>query len=110
MELGDKVTIGGRTMLRPGFSLVGLTGRIVSSRADAPPGTLAVWMDWQEFGYENLDELPPVVNVPSAHLALASHHESAPPVAPLSLSKSATEQTEPPEDEEETERPKLRMI
>lgn len=106
MKLGDKVIIGGRTMLRPGFSLVGLTGRIVSSRADAPPGTLAVWMDWQDFGYENLDELPPVVNVPTVHLSLAEPDEpesnERKPAAPSSTKES--------QNESNGERPKLRLL
>lgn len=73
-----------------------MTGRIVSSRADAPPGTFAVWMDWEEFGYENLDELPPVVNVPSIHLSPATV-EDPPPV-------------KEPENGSNDERPKLRLL
>jgi len=118
MELGDKVTIGGRTMLRPGFSLVGLTGRIVASRYDAPPGTRAVWIDWEEFGYDDPD-LPRVVNVPSIHIEWEGAEtekknarkpapmKSIPPlqtVAPVRIS-GPDENPEPDE-----ERPKLRLI
>lgn len=77
MNLGDKVRIGGRTMLRPGFSLVGVTGRIVQSRYDAPPGTLAVWVDWEESGYADQEDLPSVVNVPYIHLELIAHQDAA---------------------------------
>ncbi|MDQ3814059.1 MAG: hypothetical protein M3347_08915, partial [Armatimonadota bacterium] len=74
-KLGQKVVIGGRTMLRPGLSLVGMTGRIISSRYDAPPGTVAIWLDWEADGYTEEDleahDLPRVVNVPEIHVSLA---------------------------------------
>ena len=70
-NLGDKVVIGGRTMLRPGLSLVGMTGRIVTSRYDAPSGTVAIWLDWEAAGYTDTTDLPPVANVPAIHVALA---------------------------------------
>ncbi len=70
MEIGDKVMIGGRTMLRPGFSLVGFTGTIVESAANAPAGTLTVKIDWQEAGYDDTTGLPAMVNVPTVHLSL----------------------------------------
>ena len=66
--LNDKVIIGGRTMLSPTISLVGLTGRVLSSRHDAPPGTIAVWVDWDESPYADLEDLPSTVNVPGIHL------------------------------------------
>ena len=69
MNIGDKVVIGGRTMLRPGFSLVGFTGVIVESAANAPAGTLTVQIDWQEAGYEDTGNLPVFVNVPAIHLS-----------------------------------------
>jgi hypothetical protein len=93
MKLGDKVVIGGRTMLRPGFSLVGFTGLIVTSRYDAPAGTRAVWVDWEEAGYTDTEELPSVVNVPEIHLRPAdqpqpSQTESAQPSAKSSQSQA----------------------
>lgn len=91
-QLNDKVVIGGRTMLSPTISLVGLTGRVVSSRHDAPPGTIAVWVDWAESPYADMDDLPPVVNVPSPHL---EHFDE-------------TKQDEPPPPPP-TGRPKLRL-
>jgi len=112
MELGDKITIGGRTMLRPGFSLVGLTGRIVASRYDAPPGTRAVWIDWEEFGYDDPD-LPRVVNVPSIHLEFEGAEEKkknakkAAPMKSVPLLQTAAPEEKPELDED---RPKLRLI
>jgi hypothetical protein len=52
-------------MLRPGFSLAGMVGRVISSEANAPPGTVAVWMEWEENGYTETDDLPSKVNVPA---------------------------------------------
>ena len=69
MQIGDKVVIGGRTMLRPGFSLVGFTGTIVESAPNAPAGTSTVQIDWQEAGYKDDPTLPALVNVPSVHLS-----------------------------------------
>lgn len=94
-KLNDRVVIGGRTMLSPEFSLVGLTGRVVSSRADAPAGTVAVWVDWEEGGYTETEELPPVVNVPSIHLELADAIETS--VAPhLTAVQPRATQSVPP--------------
>lgn len=74
-KFGDRVEIGGRTMLAPGFSLVGLAGMVLPSAPNAPAGTTSVAIDWEGFDYtpENGYEagsLPPVVNVPSEHLIL----------------------------------------
>ena len=66
MQIGDKVVIGGRTMLRPGFSLVGFTGTIVETAANAPAGTHTVQIDWQAAGYDDTASLPALVNVPAA--------------------------------------------
>src|SRR5215216_7811608 len=83
-QLNDKVIIGGRTMLRPGLSLVGLTGRVVSSRHDAPPGTIAVWVDWDDSPFADWDDLPSTVNVPSMHLEHfdESRRDEPPPPPP----------------------------
>lgn len=85
-ELGAKVVIGGRTMLSPSVSLVGLTGRIVSSRHDAPPGTIAVWVDWDESPYaDQEDDLPSTVNVPYQHVEIYDpNRRDEPPSPPLS--------------------------
>jgi len=81
-QLNDKVLIGGRTMLRPGVSLVGLSGRIVSSRHDAPPGTIAVWVDWDDSPYADWDDLPSTVNVPSIHIEHFDESKREPPPPP----------------------------
>ena len=82
-ELNEKVTIGGRTMLSPTVSLVGLTGRVVSSRHDAPTGTIAIWVDWDESEYKDLDDLPSTVNVPWQHVDFADPAKRpAPPTPP----------------------------
>ena len=82
-QLNDKVVIGGRTMLSPTVSLVGLTGRVLSSRHDAPPGTIAVWVDWEESDYADLEDLPSTVNVPNVHLEhFDPNQRDEPPPAP----------------------------
>lgn len=74
-KFGDRVEIGGRTMLRPGFSLVGLSGMVFPTAPNAPAGTVSVAIDWLEFHYTEENgypegSLPPVVNVPPDHLIL----------------------------------------
>lgn len=96
-KLNDRVRIGGRTMLSPTVSLVGLTGRVVSSRADAPPGTVAVWVDWEEGGYTDTDELPSVVNVPGQHLEMVEVNAPTLTLEPP-LAKQAC--TTPPQPDE----------
>ncbi len=81
-KFGDRVEIGGRTMLRPGFSLVGLAGMVLPSAPNAPSGTVAVAVDWLAFDYteENgypADSLPPVVNVPADHLILLEENPTS---------------------------------
>ncbi len=73
LPFGTRVEIAGRTMLRPGFSLVGLTGMVYLSAPGIPPGCTTVIIDWKAHGYtpENgyaEDSLPPLVNVPTQHL------------------------------------------
>ncbi|RYX86080.1 hypothetical protein EON83_02345, partial [bacterium] len=82
-KFGDRVEIGGRTMLAPGFSLVGLTGMVFPSAPNAPAGTVSVAIDWLAFDYtpENgyaEGSLPPVVNVPSEHLVLIEENPTGP--------------------------------
>ena len=73
-QLGQRVEIGGRTMLRPGFSLVGLTGVIFMTLPNTPAGCATVAIDWPEHGYTPANgypegTLPAFVNVPVNHLA-----------------------------------------
>ena len=71
---GTRVEIGGRTMLKPGFSLVGLTGMVYLKSPGAPDDCQTVLVDWKahgytpENGYEDGD-LPLLVNVPREHLS-----------------------------------------
>lgn len=73
MNIGDKVLIGGRTMLRPGFSLVGLQGLVMPSAPHVPANCTTVHIDWQAQGYTQTDDLPPLVNVLTEHLELATN-------------------------------------
>ena len=80
-KFGDRVEISGRTMLGPGFSLVGLTGMVFPTASNAPAGTVSVAIDWLAFNYtpENgyaEGTLPPVVNVPAEHLFLIEENPS----------------------------------
>jgi hypothetical protein len=81
-ELGQKVVIGGRTMLSPTISLVGLTGRIISSRHDAPPGTVAILVDWHESEYIDVDDLPDTVNVPQEYVEIFDPNKKEEPPPP----------------------------
>ncbi|PQV64809.1 hypothetical protein B1R32_10376 [Abditibacterium utsteinense] len=89
---GDRVEIGGRTMLRPGFSLVGLTGVVFASAPNVPDGCLTVAVDWPAHGYTEENgyadgSLPLFVNVPAAHLSDADAPEELKP-KPKFTSKS----------------------
>jgi hypothetical protein len=125
-------------MLRPGFSLVGLTGIVFPTAPNAPAGCLTVAVDWLAHGY-NEDSgypdgsLPLFVNVPEAHLTPATDPEEPKP-KPKFQSKSQlralTETPDAPEkapevrreverpvapskksdDEPEGERPRLRLV
>lgn len=131
-KFGDRVEIGGRTMLRPGFSLVGLTGVIFPSAPNVPDGCLTVAVDWPGHGYtaENgypEGSLPLFVNVPAVHLSDADAPEENKPKPKWEskselkthLGKAAAqepaEETSPAKtprkDEDEGEnRPKLRLV
>ena len=76
MNIGQLVRIGGRTRLSPTFSLVGLTGIVIPTAPSAPPNCVTVWVNWQDAGYENIDELPPAVNVPTEHLELLTAQDA----------------------------------
>lgn len=75
MNIGERVTIGGRTMLRPGFSLVGLEGIVAPSIPGAPAGCTTVLIDWKSRGYDD-DDLPLLINVPTEHLQPADSTKS----------------------------------
>ena len=77
LPFGTRVEIAGRTMLRPGFSLVGLTGMVYLQAPGAPAGCTTVIVDWKAHGYtpENgyaEDSLPPLINVPTQHLEIVT--------------------------------------
>lgn len=134
-KFGDRVEIAGRTMLRPGFSLVGLAGMVFPSAPDAPAGTVAVRVDWLGFDYteENgypADSLPPVVNVPAEHLILLDENPTTLGIAKPVLkpnpnasakpklgivggeapAKDGGKRDAPPDKEDEPPRPKLRLV
>ena len=128
LPFGTRVEIGGRTMLRPGFSLVGLTGMVYLPVPDIPPGCTTVIIDWKAHGYTPEagyaeDTLPPLVNVPTEHLSVFEGEVEAPEVQPKPkfvprpdridprTGKPKDEgEPEPTKDDDEPERPKLRLI
>jgi len=63
-NLGDKVTIVGGVLREYSIRLDGLTGLVVSSRHDAPPGTIAVYVEWKDTIYADWEHKPTWVNVP----------------------------------------------
>lgn len=77
MNIGDKVIIGGRTMLRPGVSLVGLQARVMPSVPNVPPGCTTLLIDWAAQGYSESGDLPSLVNVPTSHLELDDENVAA---------------------------------
>ncbi len=130
-KFGDRVEIGGRTMLRPGFSLVGLTGVIFPSAPNVPDGCLTVAVDWPGHGYTEENgypegSLPLFVNVPAAHLSDADAPEEQKPkpkweskselgahLGRVEAPKEEIKEREkaPPKNEDEGEnRPKLRLV
>lgn len=125
----SRVEIGGRTMLRPGFSLVGLSGLVFPSAPNSPPGCATVVIDWQGHGYTPESgypegTLPPSVNVPIEHLRVLSAEEIAAETAPVEAKKwkpkhHELSKTAPPEaeagsenedDEPPADRPRLRLV
>jgi len=103
-QLGQRVEIGGRTMLRPGFSLVGLTGVIFMTLPNTPAGCATVAIDWPEHGYTPANgypegSLPAVVNVPAIHLSPVETPGSTPL---FSLAAMFSGMTEEDEEEEST--------
>ncbi len=109
MNIGDKVLIGGRTMLRPGISLVGLQGMVMPSAANVPANCTTVLINWQEQGYTQTDDLPPLVNVLTEHLEPVTTDSNSNIELPR-LSLSGSTQTKRPalglvRDEDETATP-----
>ena len=133
-HFGDRVEIGGRTMLGPGFSLVGLAGMVIFPTAPgAPAGCLSVAVDWKGFNYTPETgyaegSLPPVVNVPAEHLFLLEPNPTEygvklpqlkpdpntmpkPQLGIVHGDKDPDETPPPPgEDEDEPPRPMLRLV
>ena len=101
LKFGDRVEIGGRTMLRANFSLVGLTGTIFPSGPGTPPGCLTVLVEWEQHGYTEENgykdgDLPAMVNVPAPHLFLIEANKVNAPVA-LPKIKASPDAVPPPE-------------
>lgn len=70
-KLSDKVWIVGGVLAEYGVRLDGLHGIVTSSRHDAPPGTFAVYVYWNQSPYhDRVEELPKWVNVPPQFLRL----------------------------------------
>ena len=127
LPFGTRVEIGGRTMLRPGFSLVGLTGMVYLPVPNIPPGCTTVIVDWKTHGYtpENGypdDSLPPLVNVPTQHLEIFEGDIEAPEPQPKAKFVPPKDRIDPRENRkpgndnpdndnnEDNERPKLRLV
>ena len=140
LPFGTRVEIGGRTMLRPGFSLVGLTGMVYLPAPGVPPGCTTVIIDWKAHGYTPEagypeESLPPLVNVPTQHLTITTGEveaqnaqEAEPPVKPKFVprpdridprtGRPADEGAPPPtpatppddKDDDEPPRPALRLV
>ena len=77
-QLSDRVAIVGGVLQEYGVRLDGLTGLIASSRHDAPAGTFAVYVLWEDSPYhDRADELPKWVNVPPKFLFKLDDDETA---------------------------------
>ena len=131
LPFGTRVEIGGRTMLRPGFSLVGLTGMVYLPAPGSPPGTTTVIVNWKAHGYtpENgyaEETLPPMVNVPTQHLTVFEGEVETPeikakpkfvprpdridPRTGRPADQSHPEVEKKSDDDEEPPRPTLRLV
>lgn len=68
-RLSDRVTIVGGVLQEYSVRLDGLVGIVTSSRYDAPAGTIAVYVYWDQSPYhDRVEELPKWVNVPAQFL------------------------------------------
>jgi hypothetical protein len=82
-HLSDRVSIIGGVLQEYGVRLDGLTGIVTSSRHDAPPGTFAVYVYWEESPYrDRISELPKWVNVPPEFLCRTEGESTPPQAAP----------------------------
>lgn len=115
-KFGDRVEIGGRTMLRPGFSLVGLTGIIFPNAPNSPAGCLTVAVDWVAHGYNEASgypdgSLPLFVNVPAQHLTAAEAPAPPEETKPKKFeSKKAIDPKKGGDEPPSEGRPKLRLV
>ena len=133
LPFGTRVEIGGRTMLRPGFSLVGLTGMVYLTSPGTPPGCTTVIVDWTSHGYTpeggyEEGSLPPMVNVPTQHLTVFEGEVETPEIKPKPkfvpradridprTGRPADEgaptepEAKPDDDDDEPPRPALRLV
>ena len=133
LPFGTRVEIGGRTMLRPGFSLVGLTGMVYLTSPGTPPGCTTVIVDWKSHGYTpeggyEEGSLPPMVNVPTQHLTIFEGEVETPEIKPKPkfvpradridprTGRPADEgaptepEAKPDDDDDEPPRPALRLV
>ena len=78
----DRVRIGGRTMLRPGHSLVGHEGTVFAVGGWCPPGHAQIIVD-DEVVEENGGARVLLVNVPLAHLEKLAPRNAEVPNLPL---------------------------
>ncbi|HEX8834989.1 MAG TPA: hypothetical protein VF719_12350 [Abditibacteriaceae bacterium] len=104
----DRVRIGGRTMLRPGYSLVGMSGTVFGTGEFAPPGHVQIIVDGEVV--EDKDGARVLlVNVPSLHLEHIGPQSMAdnaapdeePAIAPPTMLPPSNTQEHSPVDEPE---------
>lgn len=93
MKIHDKVIIGGRTMLRPGYSLVGKSGTVFAL-GSAHDDVCQVMVDDEIMEAPDGGQMALVVNVPIMYLTM--------------VEANADEESSAPEPSES--RPGLRMI
>lgn len=78
----DRVRIGGRTMLRPGYSLVGREGTVFAVGGWCPPNHAQIIVD-EEVVEEDGGARVLLVNVPLAHLEKLAPRALEPDADPL---------------------------
>ncbi|HEX8551786.1 MAG TPA: hypothetical protein VF681_09550 [Abditibacteriaceae bacterium] len=119
----DRVRIGGRTMLRPGFSLVGHEATVFAIGGWCPPGHAQVIVDG-EVVEEDEGARVLLVNVPLEHLELIAPrvekveeapHPFRPRLAPVQPEESADDPFDdapdtPPDDSPDDAPKGLRLV
>lgn len=135
LPFGTRVEIAGRTMLRPGFSLVGLTGMVYLPAPGAAPGCTTIIVNWAAHGYTPAngyaeDSLPLLVNVPTQHLQIATGEapieavDAEPQAKPKFVPRAdridprtgrpadegAPKVEDKPDEDDEPQRPQLRLV